>query len=85
MKNLTHSIASKAHKTPSPRYAIVIRSFRLMVIVLWTVSKKIYKGDEKMFEYLTANVIRDLMVIIGLGLTGSVASQIRYKIRRGGK
>ena len=35
MKNLTHSIASKAHKTPNPKYAIVIHSFPLMVIVLW--------------------------------------------------
>lgn len=75
-------------KMPSPKYAIVNRSFRLfrlITIVLWTVSKKLYKEEWKMLEYLAVKVIRDMMVIVGFGLAGSVASQVKYKIRKGGK
>lgn len=38
-----------------------------------------------MLEYLTMNVVRDMIVIVGLGLTGSVVSQVKYKIRKGGR
>lgn len=38
-----------------------------------------------MLEYLTVSIVRDMMVIVGLGLTGSVASQLKYKIRKGGR
>ncbi len=38
-----------------------------------------------MLEYLTMNIVRDMIVIVGLGLTGSIASQVKYKIRKGGR
>lgn len=38
-----------------------------------------------MLEYLAMNVVRDMIVIVGLGLTGSIASQVKYKIRKGGR
>jgi hypothetical protein len=38
-----------------------------------------------MLEYLAMNIVRDMIVIVGLGLTGSIASQVKYKIRKGGR
>ena len=38
-----------------------------------------------MFEYLAMNVVRDVAVMIGLGLAGTVFTQAKIKIKKGGK
>lgn len=38
-----------------------------------------------MFEYLAMNIVRDVAVMIGLGLTGTIFTQAKIKIKKRGK
>lgn len=38
-----------------------------------------------MLAHLTATVVKDLMIVVGLGLAGNIASQIKYHVQKGGK
>lgn len=40
---------------------------------------------EKMFEYLASSIAKDMLIIIGLGISTNVAKQIKYKIQKRGR
>lgn len=42
-------------------------------------------GGRKMFEYLASSIARDMLIIIGLGITTNVGRQIKYKIQKRGR